>query len=314
MKVSVIVPAYNLENYIEACLLSLISQKVSFDFEILVGDDCSTDQTCNIIRNIASQHSQIKPVFKRTNNGLAENMKSLLKLAQGEYIAYLDGDDIALPGKLQKQVDFLETNKAYDMVFHESEVFKSETNQMIKLYSKDFYNWSLIPKVSDIHHLIKYGTYMQASSVLFRRHESLTHCVLNECKIVLDYAFYIMNAGYLNAKIGFIPEVLGRYRIHANSFGAKTQRDKSRRYQSLEDIIFACKSAAKFGVSQHIIEEGITHHQFAAALYFLVRGQYEDFNKLIAKSSANSQFVNSRHELAWQNRTDPDLVKQLLFE
>ena len=312
MKLSVIVPAYNLERYIGECLRSVLDQHADFDYEVLVCDDASTDNTREEIEALCQEFSHLKAIFKTQNAGLAENMKTLLGEAGGKYIAYLDGDDVALPGKLQKQVDYLDNHPECQMVFHESDMFDSQTNETIRLYSQTFYNWQHIPPQSDITHLIRYGTYMQASSVMFRRHNHLACTIATDCRIILDYPFYILNAGFLNARIDYMPDVLGRYRIHPDSFGAQTQRSAERREQSLRDICLACEQAAQFGVEPDIIQQGIAHHQFAAALYFLFRDNDEKFVEWIEKSAASGHFFDERHRFAFGNRANPSKVKAFI--
>lgn len=311
-KLSVLVPAFKLEDYIESCLQSLLSQETDFPFEVIVCDDASPDGTASIIKSLESTNSNLIAIYKKENGGLAQNMASLFDAAQGEYIAYLDGDDIALPSKLQKQVDYLEQNLECNMVFHESEVFDSDTGETLSYYSESSYNWALIPDKSDVTHLVRYGTYMQASSVMFRNHSELSASVPEMCKIILDYPFYIKNAGLLGGTIDFIPEVLGRYRIHQNSFGAQTSRSAERRLQSLKDIETACIESGALGVSSSVIHEGITHHRFAAALYFLFRESFDLFKELIESSHQYGLFFNEKHRTAWQMKNDPEQLLQKL--
>lgn len=312
MKLSVIVPAFNLEKYIEDCVRSVCEQETDFDYEVIVCDDASLDSTASIISRLANEFENIIPVLKTENGGLAENMRTLLSLVQGEYIAYLDGDDLALPGKLKQQVDYLDKHPSCAMVYHESDMFDSETGETIKLYSQGHYNWEHISPSSKIDDLIRFGTYMQASAVMFRRHNQLIETVVPKCKIILDYPFYIMNAGFLQGSIDFIPEVLGRYRIHNESFGGQTQKSVKRRLQSLDDILVACDSASAFGVAESVISQGKSHHLFAAALYFLFRDNHEQFRTLISHSTDGSYFFNQRHALAWQHKERPVKALELM--
>lgn len=312
MKLSVLVPAYNLVDYIGPCLESLVNQVVDFDFEILVCDDASTDHTAEVIRKLVATSSRISPIYKTVNGGLAANMQSLLDVAKGEYIAYLDGDDLACPGKLQTQVKYLDSNPDCGMVFHESEVFDSKTNQSIRLYTEDYYNWPSIPLRSGLEHLIRYGTYMQASSVMFRRHQNLGKTVAADCKIILDYPFYILTAGFLEANIDFIPDVLGRYRVHDSSFGAQTARSSERREQAMLDMIHACELARQFGVDEGVVQAGISHHYYCAALYFLQRGNDRLFLKYIVQSAVQGAFFDQRHEAIVNQRARPNDVRALL--
>lgn len=312
MKLSVIVPAFNLQDYIEPCLRSVLEQQTTFNYEVIVCDDASTDCTAKVIRRLAAEFSHLKPVFKTRNAGLAANMQTLLNAVNGEYVAYLDGDDIALPGKLQIQVDYLDTHQDCGMVFHESDMFDSVTNETIKLYSKGHYNWQYIPHPSSVNDLVRYGTYMQASSVMFRNHANLTETIESNCQIILDFPFYVLNAGHLRAQIHFIDEVLGRYRIHPNSFGAQTQRSVSRRQQSLDDIVLACQRAKALGVAEDVIAAGIAHHQFATALYFLFRQEDTLFKHYIDLSAAQGFLFNDRHKLATENAHTPDELRMML--
>jgi len=309
MKLSVLVPAYNLQIFIAECLLSVLEQVTNFDFEVIVCDDASTDNTAAKIAELALlfPHNLVA-IYKQNNAGLAANMITLLEAASGQYIAYLDGDDIALPTKLQKQVDHLDQHQDCQMVYHESDMFDSQTGQTIKLYSQEFYNWHLIPKRSNIEHMVLFGTYMQASSVMFRNHPNLMKTVASDCEIIFDYPFYINNAGFLNARVDFIPQVLGRYRIHANSFGGQTSRSFMRRERSLLDIENACLAARQFGLSEHVISRGVAHHRYAAALYFFQREELKLFKKYIEASAEFDCFFNSAHRELWLTRDNFNVI------
>lgn len=123
MKVSVIIPCYNYEKYIEKCIMSVLLQNVNFDVEILISDDNSNDSSFGIINRIFNFYKNFKNfkirIFKQVENlGEINNTKFLLENSIGEYIAYLDADDYWInPNKLQTQVDFLEENKDYSMCF-----------------------------------------------------------------------------------------------------------------------------------------------------------------------------------------------------
>ena len=113
-KVTVIIPTYNHEDYIEQCVDSVLSQEAPFEYNVIISDDCSTDNTWNKIQkyskhpNVTLHQPQqnIGPYFKR--------FKDLYQMAEGEYIALLDGDDMFLStDKLQHQVEFLDSNPEY---------------------------------------------------------------------------------------------------------------------------------------------------------------------------------------------------------
>jgi glycosyltransferase involved in cell wall biosynthesis len=114
MKLSVIIPCYNFSDYIEQSIRSVLDQITNFEFEILIGDDFSSDNSLEIIESIKSD--KIKVFKNETNIGGHKNIINLFKNAKGEYISYIDGDDYFIDQyKLQKQVDFLDINKEYSL-------------------------------------------------------------------------------------------------------------------------------------------------------------------------------------------------------
>lgn len=119
VQVSVCIVTYNHEKFIAECLESLVNQQTNFKFEIIIGEDCSTDSTRLIIQSYVNKYPNlIIPLFYEENVGAVENIKRVYKNAKGKYIAHLDGDDVALPNKLQKQFDILEKNTSYNICSH----------------------------------------------------------------------------------------------------------------------------------------------------------------------------------------------------
>src|SRR6185369_17391361 len=120
LKLSVCVVTYNQENYIRQCLQSIIDQVTDFSFEIIVGDDCSTDNTRSIVKEYCDKYPEIiKPLFHQVNIGATRNYFAVHSKAGGEYIAHCDGDDYKIPGKLQKQVAFLDQHRDCAIVGHD---------------------------------------------------------------------------------------------------------------------------------------------------------------------------------------------------
>jgi len=108
-KISVLLPVYNVEPYVAEALTSIQSQTFS-DIEIVVVDDGSTDGTSRIIEEIASADGRIKVVRSLRNQGLSAALNLGLTFCSSPLIARMDGDDIALPTRLKKQLWFLEEN------------------------------------------------------------------------------------------------------------------------------------------------------------------------------------------------------------
>jgi len=117
-KASIWMITYNHECFIAQALESILMQVVDFNYEIIIGEDCSTDSTREILKSYEAKYPDIvKPIYYETNVGMMQNMINVLKKCSGQYIALLEGDDYWTdPLKLQKQVDFLERNLDYVLV------------------------------------------------------------------------------------------------------------------------------------------------------------------------------------------------------
>jgi glycosyltransferase involved in cell wall biosynthesis len=106
-KVSIILPVYNGEAYILKAVNSMLRQTFA-DFECIIIDDCSTDQTVELVNTL--QDNRIKLIVKPNNTGYVKSLNMGIQLATGTYIARMDADDIALPERLGKQVDYLDNH------------------------------------------------------------------------------------------------------------------------------------------------------------------------------------------------------------
>lgn len=112
-KVSVIIPTYNRADFIKESILSVLNQNFK-DFEIIVVDDGSRDNTQKIIESIKDQ--RIIYIYQHSKGRSAARNKAI-EVARGKYLAFLDSDDLFLQGKIKKQVEFLEKNLDYGMVY-----------------------------------------------------------------------------------------------------------------------------------------------------------------------------------------------------
>ena len=157
-KVSVIFITYNHRDYVEKALRSILAQETSFPFEVVVGDDCSTDGTQEILKKIAAQYPEREPVsgsdrqvrlyLREENTGGRPtlNVYETTQRCTGEYLAYLEGDDFWTDvHKLQKQIQFLDEHKEYIAVTHGMEMVDAD-GEPIKdpevLSIGSLYDWS----------------------------------------------------------------------------------------------------------------------------------------------------------------------------
>jgi glycosyltransferase involved in cell wall biosynthesis len=159
---SVCLITYNHGKFIAEAIDSVLMQKTNFDFQLVIADDCSRDETREIIKTYKSKYPQkIQLILQDENVGAARNWMQLLDFPESKYIAYLEGDDYwTEPYKLQKQVDFMEENQDFAMCFHAVNIkFASAT---------DFYEYPIPP--SDILYLkdIVKEHYIPSCSLMFR--------------------------------------------------------------------------------------------------------------------------------------------------
>lgn len=128
---SILMVTYNHEKFIAQSIDSVLMQKISFPYKLFIGEDCSTDQTREIITKYQTDHPDIIEVFYNKDNlGPQKNAMNIYKAcidSGAKYIAILDGDDYWTdPYKLQKQVDFLEGNPDYGMVCTDYDILKND--------------------------------------------------------------------------------------------------------------------------------------------------------------------------------------------
>jgi glycosyltransferase involved in cell wall biosynthesis len=117
-KLSVLVPTYNFAEYIEDCVDSIYKQKTNFDFDVILRDDDSQDNTNDVLKILKIKYPNLIILDGSENLGAFENIKLLYEIANSEYIAYLDGDDqFGDEDKLQIQVEFLDSNPDHVMCF-----------------------------------------------------------------------------------------------------------------------------------------------------------------------------------------------------
>lgn len=200
-KVSVCVITYNQEKYIRQCLQSIVDQNTNFDFEVIVGEDCSTDGTRAILLEFESNYPTIfKLILYDSNVGGCNNYRSVHSAARGEYIAQLDGDDYWHQDKLQSQIDFMECNKNCSAVYTNAWV-ESDSGETIGVFS------SGVKSFFDLSYLIKSGNFLANSSTLYRK--KYREYVIPSSGEFVDFLVHIRLA--LRGQLGFIDKNLVSY-------------------------------------------------------------------------------------------------------
>ena len=149
--VSVVMPTYNHEKYIARAIESILSQKTDFEYELVIGDDASSDRTQEIIWHYASQYpDKIKVICRKKNLGALKNSIGIIRKCQGKYLATCEGDDYWIDNeKLQKQVDFMEANPEYSMCYTAVKLISDSTNS-IEFCHQDIQSMDEYLKIKEI--------------------------------------------------------------------------------------------------------------------------------------------------------------------
>jgi len=208
--ISICIVTYNQVNYIRRCIQSIVEQVVDCDFEIIVGDDCSTDGTSAELQSMQNDHPELLRVIRHeVNVGPIGNYFSVHNSAQGKYIAHLDGDDYALPGKLQVLKSYLDINADCNIVWHRMVILNEKGQTALgmpvvplrEITGQDRFYFADLAKF--------YGMTGCHSGSMYRASaKSLTTCD----KPTIDYYItltFLKNGGYA----AYIDEAYGVYRF-----------------------------------------------------------------------------------------------------
>lgn len=221
--VSIITPAYNSEKLIGETILSVINQTYPY-WELIIVDDCSTDETCNIVKKYIKIDSRIKLYTLKKNSGAAIARNFGLSKSNGRYIAYLDADDLWYERKLEEQINFMKENAcgfscvSYEVIDNEGNLKNKRIYMKDKLDYKGFLINNLLQTVGimvDLKYVNKDNLIMPDMK---RRQDAATWLQIlkqgNECyglKIIL--AKYRRTSGSLSSnKLKAIKSVWYLYR------------------------------------------------------------------------------------------------------
>ncbi|RZK14926.1 MAG: glycosyltransferase [Flavobacterium sp.] len=202
-KISFCCISYNHEKFIQDTLDGFASQDLPYDYEIVICDDNSTDQTATIISNNRGKFKNFHFKKNDINLGPVKNFVQALEMCEGEYIALCEGDDFWTdPFKIQKQVDFLETHPEYVGVHHAVKVIRESTNQSEI--------WTEAKETISIFDLTLRNRIMTVSCMFRNRVEGFPTWISN--LPVGDYPLNVFNAQFGLFKL--LPGVMATYRVH----------------------------------------------------------------------------------------------------
>lgn len=260
--VSVLMPVFNREDFVKQAINSILQQTYK-NIELIVCDDCSTDNTRSVIQ--ATHDPRLKLICNERNMGISYTRNRLLKNCNGEFIGLLDSDDLALPDRIERQVGYLFKHREVSLVGGACVVIDKDGRQL-----KQEIKYETDPE--DIRCALLFRNCFVQSTILFKRsilkdffyNEGLTHAEDYELWGRLSLRYKLVN---LNS-------VVGLYRVHSNNNDSLVK----------EQSIFEINKMLSSNLIRHYFGIIPTHKELAIHKYMYSPNTYEDPN-FIAYSS-----------------------------
>lgn len=288
--VTVSMLVYNHSKYLRQALDSVLMQKVNFRYQIVVGEDASTDESRSILLEYAERFPErFCLILHEQNVGIEENVNSKLPYLTGEFIAPLEGDDYWTdPDKLQKQVDFLRTNPEYVAVSHRIKTVDEDGNTIPDSFLNGMYCEDGEFTLQD---LLNYRMPGQTASMVFRNY--LLGFTETQMKVYMasrvngDRKVTLVNT--LTGRVWCMPDVMSAYRRHPDSWNHVERPGGSACYHYFESyqiealaydlyqvsIDFStARTHAWFGTVAHFVRHPSTENLQAVVRVFITGGKY----------------------------------------
>ena len=294
-KVSIIMSVYNGLLYLEESIESILNQSFT-DFEFIIIDDCSTDNSWDILNKYAKKDTRIKLHKNEVNIGLTKSLNKGLRLAKGEYIARQDADDISLPTRFEKQVSFLQEHSEIILLSCDIEFINAEgliIDKCQRHCKPDLIAW----------YLLFYNRLGGHSQVMFRRLPVLNiggYC--ETYRYSQDYELWcrLIKIG----EIAILPEVLLQQRFHNQKISVLKSAEQENFV--LEQIKENIKSLTNKEIS---LEEAKDLRGFWLGHWWT--RCFPDSNKV---GKIHSIIKQTQLEFLRQNGSDSSLSRQLHIE
>jgi len=205
IKISVVMSVFNSKDFLVEAIESVLSQTFK-DFEFIIINDCSTDNSLNIIKEYMKKDKRIVLINNSKNIGLTKSLNKGLGIAKGKYIARMDADDISLFERFEKQYDFLEKNKNIFLVGSGTIEIDNNGRKIRKFYriKNPFLLRLRLQKKNCIYH----------PSIIFRNFKDIKY--REKFVYSQDYDFFLLILS-INRKVSNLKESLIKYRINPNA-------------------------------------------------------------------------------------------------
>jgi glycosyltransferase involved in cell wall biosynthesis len=210
--VSVLIPTYNHVHYIGEAIVTAVEQDYP-DLQVVVTDDGSTDGTRDVVAGFAAKYPDRITALLGEHVGLAGNCNRGLVACRGTYIACTSGDDVFLPGKVSRQVAWLDADERHVLCGHDVDVFESDSGRVLYRWSEYF----PLPSGSGPERLVRVGHLYPGPSIMARASVMQRHRYDARFGLMCDWKFWIDVLVSSNGHFEAVDGVFARYRRHAGS-------------------------------------------------------------------------------------------------
>ncbi len=290
---------YNHAEFIHHAIEGILSQDTQYSFELVIGEDLSTDKTRQICESFQGENSKIiKLLPSEANLGMMKNFKRTIKECNGEYLAFCDGDDIwSHKNKLQKQIDFLKKNQNYLGVFSEVDYIDSNNNKIGQ--SNRMPNTT---KSFDFNYLVERNI-IHTCSFVVKRQAISEKCIETLEKFpVGDLPLFLLSS--LSGQIFGIKEQLASYRIGS---GLTVNWNRAQSHQNKLQVLNIINSSVQLS------KEQTKHLEFSKIyIYFKLSLSYAKDGDLLKSLKYYFIFIKSTMMFKLLNRHKP--IRKINFK
>lgn len=260
--VSIVCITYNHEKFINEAIDSFLRQKTNFPFEVVIGDDCSSDNTAEVVKKYVKQYpSIIKFTARDKNIGMSANLIDCFNKCNGRYIAICEGDDYwVTPEKLQIQVDLMVQYPDTNISFHPAYALEGHKLKREKIFS----NYGDKIKIFSLNEVVLGGGGFMSTQSLVLRADVLKNAPDWFYEYPIDYFIQIL--GSINNGGLYIPSIFSAYRVNVKGSWSENQRNIS--IQKIKEGLNREKESLLnlkgLGVPENIINKAIAISTFKA--------------------------------------------------
>lgn len=236
-KVSIIMSVYNNEEYLDLAIQSILNQTYK-NFEFIITNDFSSDRSQEIINHYTCKDKRIISINNNVNMGLTSSLNNMISMASGDLIARMDGDDVALPNRIEKQVKVFEKNPNIDFVFTDTILIDFLGEEICSSWRPN--------NLDEILRVIKYVNYIPHPTVMLKKNLFENISYYNPvCRTGQDHELW-MKFVEQDVDFYYLKESLLLYRINPNSVRGKSGENKYFRLANICIFNKSKKSSLKY--------------------------------------------------------------------